>query len=143
MKDLIESLNFISYLSFPLQFFYWFIFSVFSWIYNRCFIGGLISFYYNNSARKKLKKEQSFKEWLFFSKFKRIPKFVIVIYIIVTFIHIVVLLLFLVFRFVGYFKVSSWIVFFTSFFDGVFYVAISLLFWTKDGSFPYGRWFKK
>lgn len=90
MKDFLECLNFVSDLSFPLQFVYWFVISVFSWVYNRCFIGGLIRFYYNNSARKKLKKGHSFKEWLLYSRFKRLPRFVIVIYLIITLIHLIV-----------------------------------------------------
>ena len=144
MKDFLECLNFVSDLSFPLQFVYWFVISVFSWVYNRCFIGGLIRFYYNNSARKKLKKGHSFKEWLLYSRFKRLPRFVIVIYLIITLIHLIVWILFLVFRFVEPLKnISSWSISATTYIDGVFYIIVTLLFWTKDGSFPYERWFKK
>lgn len=144
MKDLIECLNIVSALNFPMQFVYWFIISMFSWIYNRCFIGGLIRFYYNNSARKKIKKGQSFIEWLLYSRFKRIPKFVIVIYLIITFTHLAVWILFPVFRFIEPLKfLSSWIISGTTFIDCIFYITISFMFWTKDGSFPYERWFTK
>lgn len=144
MKDFLECLNFVSDLSFPLQFVYWFVISVFSWVYNRCFIGGLIRFYYNNSARKKLKKGHSFKEWLLYSRFKRLPRFVIVIYLIITLIHLIVWILFLVFRFVEPLKnISSWSISATTYIDGVFYIIVTLLFWTKDGNFPYERWFEK
>lgn len=128
----IGSLRKASNLNFPMQFVYWFIIGMFSWIYNRCFIGGLIRFYYNNSARKKIKKGQSFKEWLLYSRFKRIPKFVIVIYLIITFTHLAVWILFPVFRFIEPLKfLSSWIISGTTFIDCIFILHFLLCFGQK------------
>lgn len=61
----------------------------------RCSINGLIRFYYSNSAKKKLKKNQSVKEWFTYSKFKKIPKWVVNTYFVAILMHIIALVFFL------------------------------------------------
>lgn len=144
MKEFINYLNFVSYLSFPWQILYWLIISIFAYIYMRCSINGLIRFYYSNSAKKKLKKNQSVKEWFTYSKFKKIPKWVVNTYFVAILMHIIALVFFLVFRFVESTVIfSGWFLSLIAYIDGISYILIAILYWTTDGSIPYNRWFKK
>lgn len=114
------------------------------WFQMRWFIWGLKSYYYNKSALKKLKKDQTIKEWFFYSKYKKIPKSIITIYLILSILHLVFIISFIFFCIFKIFVESlNNILLGLIMFDFSIDIIFLLLFWTADGSIPYERWFKK
>ncbi|MEA4895233.1 MAG: hypothetical protein VB064_08215 [Oscillospiraceae bacterium] len=116
-----------------------------SLLFIRTFIWGVEHYQLNNSAYKKRKKGQTFKEWLLYSRFREeIPKILLILYFVVVWIHPLGIICCIILYSInpanelGYFVVVSVISF-----DCAWIFVILLLFWTSKNTTPYSRWIKK
>lgn len=108
----------------------------------RGFFYGIKKYQLNNSAYKKRKKGETFKEWLLYSRYKEeIPKILRVLYYSVLIIHPVCLLTCL-FIYIIELPLSVGGILATAIagFDVVWMLVISLLFWTPGRDYAYERW---
>ena len=120
---------------------------VYSFFSIRWFLWGVKEYPLNNSAAKKRKKGQTFKEWFLYSRYREeIPKLLLILYFAIVVIHPFALALCIIFdcshlallhRF-GTDIVKSLIVFLS-----VWEMAIHILFWQKDAGYAYDRWIPK
>lgn len=116
-----------------------------SFPYIRCFFYGLIRYQLNNSAYKKRKKRQSFKEWLFYDRFKEeIPKILRVIYYSILIIHLFCLISCIFIYITGLpSDIGRIFAVFLFNFDGVWMSVIGILFWTpRRPDWAFERWIK-
>jgi len=116
-----------------------------SLLFIRCFLYGIKRYQLNNSAYKKRKKEETFKEWLFYSKYrKEIPRILRVLYYSILIIHPFCLVVCLLAHIM---KLSLVIggLFATAIagFDFVWILIIALLFGGPGRDFAYERWITK
>lgn len=117
-----------------------------SFIHIRGFLYGVKRYQLNNSALKKRKKGETFKEWLLYSRYKNeIPRILLALYYSILLIHIVG---FIVCPFLYILKLSSEIGEAISkiiaCFDAVSILLICFLFWSpKRADFVYERWIPK
>ena len=120
-----------------------------SFVAIRAFLGGLIRYLLNNRAYKKRKKGETFKEWLFYSRYKEeIPRMLRRFYFVILFIHPASMIASIVLYFIplppavdpGYLLSSTIFLF-----DAVWITVIALLFWTptRERGLPYERWISK
>lgn len=116
-----------------------------SLLYIRGFLYGIKRYQLNNSAYKKKKKGESFKEWLFYSRFKNeIPRILRILYHSVLLIHpacfAVCVLLYALQQSCMVGKVFVKIL---ACFDAVWIIIIALLFWSPGRDYAYERWITK
>ena len=113
--------------------------------YYRGFLDGAVLYQINNSAYKKRKKNQSFQEWLLFSRFKEeIPRVFMLLYYTIWILHLLGFVLSLFFYFINFSaKFGSVTVFIIIGFDSISMLAIALLFWSSKPGYKYSRWIKK
>lgn len=111
----------------------------------RGFLYGLKLYQLNNSAYKKRKKNESLKEWFLYTRYKEeIPKIFRVYYFSNIIAHLLILILCLLFYFLKLDrKFGSTAVYFICFLDSIFWIIISLLFWSSKPGYKYSRWIKK
>ena len=116
-----------------------------SLFFARSFLGGAVLYSLNNSAYKKRKKGQSFKEWLFYCRFKEeIPKPLLILYNFTLFVHLIGLIACLLLFFFDFpSSIGRVIVTVVFYFDCIRFVVIRLLFWRKEPGFAYDRWITK
>ena len=118
-----------------------------SYIYLRCFIYGIKRYQLNNSAYKKRKEEENFKEWLFYSRYKEeIPPVFRLLNYIVLIIHAagsIACLLASIIPVPKDIDLSALIGCFICGFDSLWIFVIALLFWTPGRDTPYERWIVK
>ena len=118
-----------------------------SFVAIRAFLGGLIRYLLNNSAYKKRKKGETFKEWLFYSRYKEeIPRRLRRFYFFILFIHPASMIASIVQYFIAFpphvdlgYLLSSTIFLF----DAVWITVTALLFWTPGRGLAYERWISK
>lgn len=113
--------------------------------YVRGFLYGIIRYQLNNSAYKKRKKQQSFKEWLFYSKYKEeIPKTLRILYYSVLLIHLAGITVCFVFAIIKLpVSVGRIIAITIAIYDAVWILVIALLFWSPGPDYAYERWITK
>ena len=116
-----------------------------SFLEIRLFNSGIKRYQLNNSAYKKLKKSETFKEWLFYDKYKElIPKSLLILYFVILFIHpfcivtCIILDIIELSSFVGK-KIAIFIIIF----HGIWACVLALMFWRKKPGFAFDRWIKK
>ena len=111
----------------------------------RTFLNGAIEYQIGAKMLKKRKKQQTFKEWLFYSRFKRfLPKIVVVIYYVIMITHPLGLIICIVCHFAGLGNYVGEIV--TKallLFDFSWFVLVHLFFGPIGGgiNMSYRRWF--
>lgn len=111
----------------------------------RGFLYGIKRYQLNNSAYKKRKKGESFKEWLFYSRYKEeLPKMLRVLYYTVLIIHPVCLIA-CVFAYIITLSLNfgGALAIFIAGFDVVWMLVIALLFWSPGRDYAYERWITK
>ena len=111
----------------------------------RGFFYGIKRYQLNNSAYKKRKKEETFKEWLFYSRYKEeIPKMLRVLYYTVLVIHPVCLIACLIVHIITLpLNLGEALAFFIAGFDVVWMLVIGVLFWSPGRDYAYERWITK
>ncbi len=118
---------------------------ILSFLQFRGFLYGIIHYQMNKSAYKKRKKHKSFKDWLFFTKFRDvIPKGCIRFYIFLIFLHIGAAAICI---FCSLLKCSQslgpMLAKYIMYFDYSWIIILALLFWTRGQKTPYDRWITK
>lgn len=117
-----------------------------SFIYIRCFLSGIKTYQLNNSAYKKRKKGETFKEWLFYSRYKEeIPKILRVLYYSFLIIHLACLITCL-FAYIITLSLNIGFILTMSMFylDAACMFVIQLLFWSpRQRKMVYERWITK
>ena len=116
-----------------------------SFVFVRGFLYGIKRYQLNNSAYKKRKKGETFKEWLFYSKYKEeLPKMLRVLYYTVLIIHPVCLIA-CVFTYIIKLSLNlgGAVAIFIAGFDVVWMLVIALLFWSPGPDYAYERWITK
>lgn len=118
---------------------------VFSFFYLRCFFYGIKLYQLNNSAYKKRKKGETFKEWFLYSRYtEEIPKILRILYFSNMFLHAISLLACIFFDIIGLtFSVGDMIARVIFSYDGIWILILELLFWSPKGRRPYERWIVK
>ncbi len=126
-----------------------FIFCLFfiSFICIRGFLSGVKRYQLNKSALKKIRKTETFKERMLYTKFKNeIPKSLRVLYFSILIVHgvgfIVCILLYFIDADISY-KNGEKIVLGIVCYDGVWAGLLALLFWSPGKDFAYERWITK
>ena len=114
-----------------------------SLLFVRGFLYGIKRYQLNNSAYKKRKKGETFKEWLFYSRYKEeIPKILRILYYIVLIIHPMCIIAAL-FACIIPLNLGKAIEFFIAGFDAFWMLVIALLFWSPGPGYAYERWIAK
>lgn len=115
-----------------------------SLFYARGFLSGLISYQLNNNAYKKRKKNQTFKEWLLYSRFKlEIPKAFLILYYIILIIHPLCSFFCAIFHLLKLHDIGTMLIDILIFFDCGWTLLIHLLFWQSKPGYAYERWIDK
>ena len=122
-----------------------FLCNIISFIYIRGFLYGIKRYQLNNSAYKKRKNGETFKEWLFYSRYKEeIPKILCVLYYTVLIIHPVCLMACLFTYIITLpLNIGGLLAIFIAGFDAIWMLVIALLFWSPGRDYAYGRWITK
>lgn len=117
-----------------------------SFFYIRSFLSGIKTYQLNNSAYKKRKKGETFKEWFFYTRWKKeIPKILLVLYYVVILIHFMYLITAILFVFIIKlsFDIKRIVIDFLWWFDVLWILLLALLFWSPKTGYPYKRWIVK
>ncbi len=116
-----------------------------SFFYIRMFIWGVIGYQLNNSALKKRRKGLTFKEWLFYTRYREeIPKVLIAVYMVMLLIHPIVLITCVVLYFLlGMNEVGPMLAKGVSLFFFGWRLIYFLMFWSPRPGIPFERWIKK
>ena len=95
--------------------------------------------------QKEAEKGQTFKEWFLYTRYREeIPKFFLVLYFLILFVHGAALVACLVLHAVGPFpEMGRKIAIGVYVFDGAWMLLMQLLFWSSKPGMPYARWVKK
>lgn len=111
----------------------------------RGFLWGVKRYQLNNSAYKKRKKGETFKEWLFYSRYKEeIPKILRALYYSVLIIHPVCLITCLFVHIIELpLSIGGILATAIAGFDVVWMLVIALLFWSPGRDYAYERWITK
>lgn len=119
-------------------------------LFFRSFYAGIKTYQLNNSAYKKRKKGETFREWLLYSRWKKeIPKGLILLYYSVLLIHLVGIIICLLIHFanlpiiVDSMYIGEVIVRSVFVGDAILWLTIKLLFWSHGRTTPYERWIAK
>lgn len=114
-----------------------------AYFFYRGFLWGLKLYRLNNSAYKKIKKGETFKEWFLYSRYRDvIPKPLLVFYFFFLALHAAAFLICIILHFC----VGTWVLYIVRavvIFDGAWIVLVGILFWSKEPGFAYDRWIKK
>ena len=116
-----------------------------SFIYIRGFLYGIKRYQLNNSAYKKRKKGETFKEWLFYIRYKEeIPKILRVLYYSVLIVHPTCLITCL-FAYIIRLPLNIGRILATAIagLDAAWMLVIALLFWSPGPDYAYERWIIK
>ena len=112
----------------------------------RFFLYGIKRYQLNNSAYKKRKEGETFKEWFFYTRYKEeIPKILLALYFYVLIIHpLSILACFLVHAIKLPSSIGEGIALCTVLIDCVGGLLLGLLFWSPTRrDYPYERWIAK
>lgn len=114
-------------------------------MFIRGFLYGVKRYQLNNSAYKKRKEQENFREWLFYSRYKEeIPKILRILYFVVLIIHpagIITCLFVYIIRVPW--NIGEMLALEIATFDGIWMLIIELLFWRPEPDFAFERWIKK
>lgn len=116
-----------------------------SFIYIRGFLYGIKRYQLNNSAYKKRKNGETFKEWLFYIRYKEeIPKILRVLYYSVLIVHPTCLITCL-FAYIIRLPLNIGRILATAIagLDAAWMLVIALLFWSPGPDYAYERWIIK
>ena len=121
------------------------IFYFISFAFLRAFLYCINRYQLNNSAYKKRKKGENFKEWLFYSRYKEeIPKILFALYYTVLIIHPVCLIICLLLYIMKQpLNIGRTLGILIMGFDTAWILVIALLFWSPGPDFPIERWITK
>ena len=113
----------------------------------RGFISGIISHQLNKSSFRKRKKNQCFKEWFFFLRFKDVlPRIFQVFHFLLLIVHFIgivaCVILWIVFP-QKHQKLGSDIVIIIMIFDFLWVLLTLILFWQNKPGFAFDRWIKQ
>ena len=116
-----------------------------SLLFVRGFLYGIKRYNLNNSAYKKRKRGETFKEWLFYSRYKEeIPKILRVLYYTVLIIHPFTLIACLFAYIIQLpLNLGGALSTYIAGFDVVWMLVIALLFWSPGRDYAYERWITK
>ena len=117
-----------------------------SFFYIRSFLSGIKTYQLNNSAYKKRKNGETFKEWFFYTRWKKeIPKILLVLYYVVILIHFMYLITAILFVYIIKlsFDIKRIVIDFLWWFDVLWILLLALLFWSPKTVYPYKRWIVK
>ncbi len=113
--------------------------------YLRGFISGAIDYQLNLSARKKRRENQTFKEWVLYTRYRNeIPKFLLIWYFMILWLHPIALLFCFLLPFTritvpyGMTLTKGVLIF-----DAIWVVTLRLLYWSSKPGNNYGRWIEK
>ena len=111
----------------------------------RWFLYGVKRYQLNNSAHKKRKKGETFKEWLFYSRYKEeIPRILRVLYYTILIIHPTCIIICLFAHVITLpFNLGEEFAIFIAAFDVIWGLVLHLLFWSHGPRTPYERWITK
>ena len=111
----------------------------------RVFLYGIKRYQLNNSAYKKRKKGENFREWLFYTRYKEeIPKILRVLYYAVLIIHpVCVITCLLTHITILPINVGEALAIFIAGFDVIWMLVLALLFWSPGPDVAYERWITK
>ena len=111
----------------------------------RGFLYGIMRYQLNNSAYKKRKMGENFKEWLFYSRYKgEIPKVLRILYYTVLTIHPVCAIICVLVDVIGVTSNLGWFLAVTIvIFDSAWMLIIGLFFWSPGRDYAYERWVRK
>ena len=111
----------------------------------RCFLYGIKRYQLNNSAYKKKKKGETFKEWMLYSRYKaEIPKILLTLYYCILLIHFLCLVACTFCYILNLpLEVGSTLVKIVAGFDATWIIITNLLFWSPRREYAYGRWITK
>lgn len=118
---------------------------VLAFILLRWFFMSIISHQLNKSAERKRKKNQTFKEWFFYSRFRsEIPKILLLLYFTILAIHPLGYLVSIISLFSNHFSnISPVIIRIIYYFDLLWWLLILVLFWSRKSGFNIERWIHK
>ena len=116
-----------------------------SLLFVRGFLYGIKRYQLNNSAYKKRKKGETFKEWLLYSRYKEeIPQILRALYYFVLIIHPICLTTCLFIYIIALpLSISEMLTITVAGFDVVWMLAIAVLFWSPGRDYAYERWITK
>ena len=116
-----------------------------TFVYIRTFLYGIKRYRLNNSAHKKLKKGETFKEWFFYSRYKKvIPVFWRIIYFALLLVHLTILVLCIFFNIINQLcAVCEVLVKGLIFYDLSHILIIGTLFYSSKSIIAYERWISK
>lgn len=117
-----------------------------AFIFIRSFVAGIKIYQLNKSAYKKIRKQESFKDWLCYTKYKGvIPKIILILYWVVVISHSLGIVLSIVLWFMeNPEEIIRKVLKILLYFDGIWYLIIQILFWSPSKPFgAYDRWIKK
>lgn len=133
-------------ISFPYQILGILIGFLLEFLYARGFLNGIKCYQLNRNAYKKRKKGETFKEWLFYDRWKNeIPKIFLIYHFAILVIHGVGLLMCSLFYLLRLeYQVGSVIAWGVIIWDLACFIIIEILFWSpKRMHTPYERWIVK
>ena len=133
-------------MSFPEQVFVILACFFIGFIYYRGYLAGMKRYQLNNSALKKRRKEETFKDWLFYSKFKEeIPPFFLIIYFGILLIHLISLIICFIFEYIFKlsFNLGDLVARSIYYFDVIWMFIHLLLCHSPRRDAPYERWVTK
>ena len=116
-----------------------------TFVYIRCFFNGIKRYQLNNSAYKKRKKGETFKEWLLYSRYREeIPKILLVAYFSMILINILGLIICVIIYIVkAPQKIGDITARVVCYSDVTLVTITTLLFWSPSGDDAYERWITK
>lgn len=110
-------------------------------LYIRGFLYGIKRYQLSNTSYKKRKKAETFKEWLFYSRYKEeIPKPLRILYYVVLMIHPLCMIACTVMYFMKLPAIGKAIAIDLTVFDILWVLVIQLLFWSPGPDWAYERW---
>ena len=119
---------------------------VLSLLLIRSFLLGLKSYQLNRNAYKKRKKGETFKEWLFYNRYRdEIPKSLLILYFCILIIHPICIIACTIIHLLKLPTIISIVISYSVLIgDVLWFVIITLLFWSrKSNRVKYERWITK
>lgn len=116
-----------------------------SFIFLRGFLYGIKQYKLNNSAYKKRKKDETIKEWFFYSRYKDVlPKFLLYFYYFNILMHLLIMIVCILSRMMNLScNVGGTVAIVIACYDALWIVVIALLFWSPGRAYAYERWISK
>lgn len=118
--------------------------SILIFLCNRSFLWAMKGYLLNKSARRKIRKVETFKEWLLYTRFRGIiPKIWLVLYFISEIIHLCGILSCFVLDQLQVPLIGEKILINLVRLDGISWLVIQILFWSSKPGWAFHRWIEK